>query len=143
MKDTKTNPDVYTPSENWQGFAVPFIATAYVMANSLEDAKWKVEAAMRKQQRVMLTKLDMLQPVAATEPDAIENLPDTRQATVKPEPVTATVAKVLEARMAEPDVPVPYIVCSAHKRDIHKKCDCAPGESCNAGYWSAKLKGGK
>ena len=140
MKDEKTNPDVYTPGENWQGFAVPFIATAYVMANSLEDAKWKVEAAMRKQQRVMLTKLDMLQPVPATEPDAIENLP---VATVKPEPVAASIAKVLEQRIAEPDVSVPYIVCSAHKRDVHKKCACPPGETCNAAYWSAKLKGGK
>jgi len=132
MKDDapKTSPGGFGP--DYVGWAVPVTATAYVMANSYEEAEFKVNAGLRKQQRVMLTKLVTHQPVLADAPDAIENIPVE----------TVTVQRIVNRELV-PDVVTiavpPCTFCDHHKKDISKKGACTPGQTCHADYWRTRL----
>lgn len=145
MKDEKA-PSTGGFGPDYVGWSVPVIATAYVMANSYEEARFKVEAGLRKQQRVMLTKLDTLQPVQVSEPpDAIENIP------AEPGPVQAHVVEpkqepvLTEVQKPRPTAHVPPCTfCDVHKRDITKsRTPCTPGQECHAAYWRTAMKGAK
>jgi hypothetical protein len=72
MKDEKPNTGF---GPDYVGWAVPVIATAYVMANSLEEAREKVGRGLRMQARVLLVKIETLQPVQTERPEVIENSP--------------------------------------------------------------------
>jgi cell envelope opacity-associated protein A len=153
MKDEKAPSTAGGFGPDYVGWSVPIIATAYVMANTYEEAQFKVNRALRMQARVMLTKIETLQPVQTAPPEDIENIPlptFTRQdvADLKVHDLMAKQADeglrpVETPRVVPTNHPAapPYVVCSAHKKDVHKRCACTPGETCHADYWSAKLKG--
>lgn len=132
---------------DYVGWSVPLTVTAYVMASSAAEAQFKAVAALRRQQRVMLTKLELLQPVELGDAHVIPvNDPPPVEAVI----VIPALTRELKSGVissAEPvihaDVKPPCKFCDAHRRDIHKRVDCTPAQECHADYWRTALKGAK
>lgn len=137
MKDEKapTSPGGFGP--DYVGWAVPVTATAYMMANSYEEAELKVSVGLRKQQRVMLTKLVTHQPVPADAPEAVENIPPADLKVVGG--ITNLEGGEAVAFVAPVPATPPCTFCDAHRRDIQRKVACTLGQVCHAEYWRTRL----